>query len=75
MDFCVFGCLKRALAQRHPTTLEGLWKTVKEEWDNLDITILRKSLLSWKVRCSAVGKSRGYPIEHLKDFGYGLGKK
>ncbi|UYV79073.1 hypothetical protein LAZ67_17001003, partial [Cordylochernes scorpioides] len=35
MDFCIFGCLKRALGKRHPRTIEGLWKVVKEEWDLL----------------------------------------
>ncbi|UYV75123.1 hypothetical protein LAZ67_12002553, partial [Cordylochernes scorpioides] len=33
MDFCTFGCLKRELGKRHPRTIEGLWKVVKEEWD------------------------------------------
>ncbi|UYV60179.1 CLCN3 [Cordylochernes scorpioides] len=29
MDFCIFGCLKRALGKRHPRTIEGLWKSGK----------------------------------------------
>ncbi|UYV63313.1 hypothetical protein LAZ67_2003719 [Cordylochernes scorpioides] len=50
MDFCIFGCLKRALGKRHPRTIEGLWKVVKEEWDLLSMTMIRKCLLSWKIR-------------------------
>ncbi|UYV76528.1 hypothetical protein LAZ67_14000994 [Cordylochernes scorpioides] len=29
MDFCIFGCLKRALGKRHHRTIEGLWKVAK----------------------------------------------
>ncbi|UYV64227.1 hypothetical protein LAZ67_3000003 [Cordylochernes scorpioides] len=50
MDFCIFGCLKRALGKRHLRTIEGLWKVVKEEWDLLSMTMIRKCLLSWKIR-------------------------
>ncbi|UYV72309.1 hypothetical protein LAZ67_9002572 [Cordylochernes scorpioides] len=46
MDFCIFECLKRALGKRHPRTIEGLWKVVKEEWDLLSMTMIRKCLLS-----------------------------
>ncbi|UYV63372.1 NDST1 [Cordylochernes scorpioides] len=40
MDFCIFGCLKRALGKRNPRTIEDLWKVVKEEWDLLKSFIL-----------------------------------
>ncbi|UYV71358.1 hypothetical protein LAZ67_8002744 [Cordylochernes scorpioides] len=50
MDFCIFGCLKRALGKRHSGTIEGLWKVVKEEWDLLSMTMIRKCLLLWKIR-------------------------
>ncbi|UYV61687.1 hypothetical protein LAZ67_1005917 [Cordylochernes scorpioides] len=49
MDFCIFGCLKRALGKRHPRAIEGLWKVVKEEWDLLSMTMIRKCMLSWKI--------------------------
>ncbi|UYV64360.1 hypothetical protein LAZ67_3000392 [Cordylochernes scorpioides] len=49
MDFCIFGCLKRALGKRHPRTIEGVWKVAKEEWDLLSMTMIRKCLLSWKI--------------------------
>ena len=72
MDFCVFGCLKMALGKRHPTSLDGLWKVVRYEWNKLDMTVLRRSLLSWKIRCRAVAKRGGHQIEHLKSCNYGL---
>jgi len=72
MDFCVFGLLKRSIAKRKATTIEGLWKVVLEEWDLLDLGVLRKALLSWKVRCRAIAKAQGYPIEHNRKHCYGL---
>ena len=41
MNFCVFGFLKRALARRKPSTLEGLWKVVQDEWEKLSLLTLR----------------------------------
>ncbi|GBO29915.1 hypothetical protein AVEN_208472-1 [Araneus ventricosus] len=32
MDYCAFGLLKIALSKRKPTTIDGLWKVVEEEW-------------------------------------------
>lgn len=72
MDFCVFGLLKRALGKRRPSTVDGLWKICQEEWNNLDPIALQRGLLSWKLRCRAIAKSQGYPIEHLKNYRYGL---
>ena len=33
MDYCTFDPLKRALSKREQTTIVGLWKNLKEEWD------------------------------------------
>src|ERR1700678_118632 len=32
MDFCGFGLLNRALGNRRPRTLDGLWKVCEQEW-------------------------------------------
>ena len=72
MDFCAFGLLKQALGKRHPKTLAGLWKVVNDEWNKLDLTVLRKSLLAWKFRCRAIVKNQGKQIEHNKKRNYGL---
>ena len=66
MDFYAFGLLKSALSKRRPTTLHGLWKTVQEEWAKIPLSILQKTLLSWKLRCRKVVQNKGYQIEHLK---------
>ena len=74
MDFCAFGLLKQALSKRKPETLDGLWKVVEDEWSKLSIVTLRKSLLSWKIRCRSIVQNKGYQIEHLKNNNYGLNK-
>lgn len=58
---CAFDLLKRAL-RKHPRTLNGLWKTVEGEWSKIDMTVLRKSLLSRKIRARAIVKNYGYQI-------------
>ena len=68
MDFCAFGLLKRALGDRRPTTLDGLWKICQEEWSALDLVVLRRSLLSWKVRCRTIVKNQGHQIEHNRTW-------
>jgi hypothetical protein len=72
MDFCAFGLLKRAVANRRAHTLNGLWKVLQEEWDRISLPILQKSLLSWKYRCRSIVKNQGHPIEHNKVNKYGL---
>src|SRR5713101_8049458 len=72
MDYFAFGILKRKIGNRRPKTLEGLWKVLNEGWWKLDIAVLRRSLLSWKMRCRSVAKGHGYPVEHLKNYKYGL---
>lgn len=74
MDFCVFGILKRAIGDRHPKTLNGLWKVLCEEWEKLSLITLQKALLTWKLRCRAIVKNQGYPIEHNRRHKYGLYK-
>ncbi|KAJ9591288.1 hypothetical protein L9F63_002162, partial [Diploptera punctata] len=56
MDFCVFGLFKRVLGNRHPRTIDGLWKAYKEKWELLDMAVLHKSLLQWKIRCRAIAR-------------------
>lgn len=72
MDFCAFGLLKRALGGRRPRTIAGLWKVCQEEWLKLDMVVLRKSLLQWKLRCRAIVAMRGNQIEHNRWWKKGL---
>ena len=72
MDFCGFGLLKRGISTRRPTTLEGLWKVCKEVWQEIPLTILRRSLLQWKLRCRAIVYNRGYHIEHNRWWSKGI---
>ncbi|GBM20803.1 hypothetical protein AVEN_108253-1 [Araneus ventricosus] len=71
MDYCTFGLLKRALSKRKPTTIEGLWKVVEEEWKSIPLGILRKALLSQKSRSRLIVQKKGYqtysPEKRLSD--------
>ncbi|GBL97357.1 hypothetical protein AVEN_170474-1 [Araneus ventricosus] len=60
MDYCAFGLLKRVLSKCKPTTIDGLWKEVEEEWKSIPLEILRKALLSWKSRCRFIVQKKGY---------------
>ena len=64
MDFCGFVWLKRTLRTRKPTTLDGIWKTCQQCWEEIPIDTLQKSLLSWKYRCRLVVKSKGFHIQN-----------
>jgi hypothetical protein len=72
MDFCGFGLLKRALGRRRPRTVEGLWKACQQEWMNIDLAVLQRSLLHWKIRCRAIVHQQGHQIEHNRWWRNGL---
>ncbi|GFW30033.1 uncharacterized protein TNCV_1593511 [Trichonephila clavipes] len=63
IDFCAFGLLKRALGKRHPRTLNGLRQTIQAEVNKIGLTVLRKSLLSRKIRVRVIVKNHGFQIE------------
>lgn len=66
MDFCAFGLLKQKMRTKRPTTLEGLWKACLACWEEIEMPILIKSLISWKYRCRYIVKCSGHHIEHKK---------
>lgn len=39
MDYCAFDLLKRALSKYKYTTINGLWKVMKDEWQWQTITL------------------------------------
>ena len=45
-------------------TLADLLKSCQQEWDRLDMAVLRKCLLQWKLRCRAIVGQHGQQIEH-----------
>ncbi|GFW34065.1 hypothetical protein TNCV_287491 [Trichonephila clavipes] len=74
LDLCAVGLLKRALGKKHPRTLNGLRKTVEEEWSKMGKKVLRKSLLRLKDRARIIVKNQGYLIEancHKKNTSIG----
>lgn len=72
MDFCGFGLLKRALSSRRVTTLGGLWKACREEWEKIPLPVLRRSLLQWKLRCRAIARTHGHHIEANRWWSHGF---
>jgi hypothetical protein len=72
MDFCAFGLLKRGLGSRRPRTVAGLWKACQEVWSRIDMTVLRRSLLQWKLRCRQIVRMKGHQIEHSREWRKGI---
>ena len=72
MDFCAFGLLKRALGNRRPRTVNGLWKAVLQEWERIDLAKLQRSLIQWKLRCRAIVRQHGHQIEHNRWWRHGF---
>ena len=66
MDFFGFGYIKQKLKKKRPTTLEGLWKLVRETWARLPVDTPGLVMAAWKRRCRMVHKLSGEPIQHLK---------
>ena len=64
--YCALELLKAALFKRHPKTLDRLWRIVEEEWNNINIDVLRNFILSLKSRCNTVVQQIGYQIEHIR---------
>lgn len=70
MVFCSFGLLKRALGIRYLRTLNEIWRTVQEEWDKIDMPVVRKKVyFHGKFRLEVLSRSMAikFPskIRHL----------
>lgn len=59
MDFFGFGYIKQKLKKKRPTTLEGLWKLVRETWARLPVDTPGLVMAAWKRRCRMVHKLSG----------------
>ena len=66
MDFFGFWYLKQRLFHRKASTVEGLWKVVRNEWANITPEMCQKVFASWKRRCRAVTQRNGKHIEQTK---------
>ncbi|UYV76921.1 MIB1 [Cordylochernes scorpioides] len=62
MDFCIFGCLKRALGKRHPRTIEGLWKVVKTGVYNTSMFQVEECVVCSDKRASVLFKPCGHMV-------------
>ena len=66
MDFFGFGYIKQKLKKKRPTTLDGLWKLVRETWARLPVDAPGLVMAAWRRRCRMVHKFSGELIQHLK---------
>ena len=66
MDFFGFGYLKRRLFKKRPTTRQGLWKLMKEEWTSINQGLVDRTFAAWKRRLRMVSKIDGQHIENTK---------
>jgi hypothetical protein len=66
MDFYGFGLLKQRLQRRRATTLDGVWKILKQEWCSITLEEVTKVYNSWKRRLRLVNQMGGAHIEQTK---------
>jgi hypothetical protein len=55
----VWEVLDQRVRKRKPTTIKGLKKVVKEEWERIDIGIVRKCIHSMPTRLKLVIAAKG----------------
>lgn len=60
----LWGILLQRLAGKKVTTAEGLWKTLKKEWENLPQSIWLKLGGSWQKRMDLVVAAQGAAIKY-----------
>jgi hypothetical protein len=65
MDFSIWGILKERVRQRKVSTLNGLKKAIKEEWEKLEQDVIDRALREWAKRCRLIHYAHGSHIEHL----------
>jgi len=65
MDFFGFGYLKQRLFNRHASTIEGLWKVVQEEWNQVTQKMVTNVMNSWKKRCRLIRVTNGLHVEPI----------
>ena len=62
MDYFGNGHLKKRLWRRRYTTVDGMLKAVKEEWENIPLEMFQDSLSSWSDRVLAIHKAHGHAV-------------
>ncbi|CAG7828779.1 unnamed protein product, partial [Allacma fusca] len=65
MDFFGFGYLKKRIGRRVPTTENGLWKVLQEEWRRVDLSMVNRVYRSWRARCRLIVHRNGNHIERV----------
>jgi len=68
LDFFAFGFLKQKLFNRRASTLDGIWKLLKEVWASISVQDIQKVYMSWKKRCRLITKNDGEHIEQTRQI-------
>jgi predicted transcriptional regulator len=68
LDFFGFGYLKQQLFRRRATTLDGVWKVLKEEWAKITPEKCQNVFQAWKRRLRVCSKLDGEHIEHTRQI-------
>ena len=62
MDYFGNGHLKKRLSRRRYTTVDGMLKAAKEEWQNIPLKMFQDSLSSLSGRVLAIHRARGHDV-------------
>ena len=66
MDFFAFGLIKQRLHLRRASTLNGVWKLLKQEWSKISLQQVSRVFGAWKRRLRLVSQMSGGHIEQTK---------
>ncbi|OXA41065.1 hypothetical protein Fcan01_23932 [Folsomia candida] len=68
MDFFGFGHLKQKMFNKYPSTKNGFWKLLQDEWRKITPEMCQGVFSAWKKRCRTVAQVHGEHIEQIKDI-------
>ena len=55
----IWSMLKQKVSERNPRNQKTLLKMIKEEWENIDVNIIKKAIDSMSLRLNDVIKNKG----------------
>ena len=62
MDYFANSYLKNRLSRKRYTTIDGMLKVAKQEWQNIPLKMFQDSVSSWSGRVLAIHKARGHNV-------------
>ncbi|CAF3866485.1 unnamed protein product [Rotaria sordida] len=65
MDYSIWNILKEQVRKHKISTLNELKNVIKQEWENLEQSVIDDTLKNWPKRCRLIYYAQGSFIEHL----------